>query len=121
MESELETERNNVRIQTEKLNILRNEFTILSEKLLIAEKENETLLEKLTSLTLQQNNLDELLHKKDLTVEQLKAEKEELILEHTKLQSTTDKLNKQLEEKEQELERVYKVSKFISPKKTESN
>jgi chromosome segregation ATPase len=120
LESELEAERSNVRIQTEKLNILRKEFTMLNEKLLIAEQENEAMLSKLTSLTLQQKDLDKLLQEREFSIQNLKAEKEELINAHTELTKTVDQLAKKLDEKEQEFERVYKVSKFMTPKKTDS-
>lgn len=119
MESELDAEKSNVRVQTEKLNILRKEFTLLNEKLMLAEQENETMLNKLTSLTLKNKEFDELLQEKDNTIQRMQTDYEALLAQNNELKLSVENLNKKIEEMNQEIDRFQKVSKLISPKKPE--
>jgi len=119
LESELDAEKSNVRVQTEKLNILRKEFTLLNEKLMLAEQENETMLNKLTSLTLKNKEFDELLQEKDNTIQRMQTDYEALLAQNNELKLSVENLNKKIEEMNQEIDRFQKVSKLISPKKPE--
>lgn len=60
MEAELETERNSVKTQTEKLNILRKEFAFLNAKNITTEKENEALIHKLATITMKMQEIEEM-------------------------------------------------------------
>jgi len=64
LETELEQEKNSVRIQTEKLNILRQEYAYLNAKSITTEKENEALIHKLATLTLKMQEIEEMIREK---------------------------------------------------------
>lgn len=60
----MDGERNNVKVQTEKLNNLRKEYAVLTAKSAAQEKENESLIRKITELSIKADEYDELLKEK---------------------------------------------------------
>ena len=59
LEAELQSEKNSVRTQTEKLNILRKEFAFMNVKSVTNEKENEALIHKLATITMKMQEIED--------------------------------------------------------------
>jgi hypothetical protein len=117
LESELDIERNNVRTQTEKVNILRKEFAFMNAKVITLEKENEALIHKLATLTLRMQEIEEIHRAKEDNIDGLLALKETLIAENEELKRSKEQLLRVLKEKEDEMDRNDRIQKFLSPSK----
>jgi kinesin family protein 5 len=109
LEAELEQEKNSVRIQTEKLNILRQEYAYLNAKSITTEKENEALIHKLATLTLKMQEFEETMREKEEKLEELPTLqdlRDTLMVEVDELKKNKDYMLKQLDEKNEEIERL---------------
>ena len=105
-------EKNSVKIQTQKLNILRGEFGYLNAQNIKNEKENENLIHKLATLTLKMQEMEELMRLKDDKIDELVSLqnlRDTLVVEVDNLKSNRELLFKTLKDKNEEIERL-KVS-----------
>jgi len=92
LESELEQERNNVRTQTEKVNMLRREFAAYNLKLNNQERENEALITKLATLSVTINELEERFKAKETEFNYLQELKDTLMQENENLKKIQEDL-----------------------------
>jgi len=109
LETELEQEKNSVRIQTEKLNILRQEYAYLNAKSITTEKENEALIHKLATLTLKMQEIEEMIREKEERLEELPTLqdlRDTLMVEADELRKSKEHLQKQLDERNEEIDRL---------------
>ena len=106
LEGQLEIESGNVRIQTEKLNLLRKEFALLNAKAITQEEENEQLIHKLTALTIKSSEFDEVLKEKDEKIEQLEQLKVSYTSELEALKNSKEHLFLMIQEKNKEIEKI---------------
>ncbi len=95
MESELEQERNNVRTQTEKVNMLRREFAAHNLKLTNQERENEGLLTKLATLSITINELEERFRVKEEEFSCLQELKDALVQDNESLRRLQEELTEE--------------------------
>lgn len=110
LEGQLEMEGGNVRIQTEKLNLLRKEFALLNAKAITQEEENEQLIHKLTAFTLKSQEYDEQLKEKEEKIEQLVQMKYTHLSEIEGLKNSKEHLMQMIQEKNKEIEKIESFS-----------
>ena len=106
LEEQLVIESGNVRIQTEKLNILRKEFALLNAKAITQEEENEQLIHKMAGLTMKSQEFEELMREKDEKIEQLEQIKLTHLSEIDGLKGSKEHLLQMITEKNKEIEKI---------------
>ena len=106
LEEQLVIESGNVRIQTEKLNILRKEFALLNAKAITQEEENEQLIHKMAGLTMKSQEFEELMREKDEKIEQLEQIKLTHLSEIDGLKGSKEHLLQMISEKNKEIEKI---------------
>ena len=110
LEGQLEIESGNVRIQTEKLNLLRKEFALLNAKAITQEEENEQLIHKLTSFTMKSQEFDEMIKEKEEKIEQLEQLKMTHLSEIEGLKNSKDHLMQMIQDKNKEIEKIESIN-----------
>jgi kinesin family member 5 len=97
LENELKIEKENVRTQTEKINILRKEFAYMNAKVITTEKENENLIQKVADLTLKKQEIQETLLEKDMKIQALIELRNNLMAENEELKRSKEQYTSQLD------------------------
>lgn len=120
LEQELETQRESVRVQTERLKELRTHFDALTMKTIITEKENEKLIYKLASMTLQIQNLQDTIQGKESDYKFLDNRCQKLLVENEELRKSKKQLTKEIKEKDAEASRVNRLKNFFNITKAET-
>jgi len=106
LEEQLVIESGNVRIQTEKLNILRKEFALLNAKAITQEEENEQLIHRMAGLTLKSQEFEDILREKDEKIEKLEQIKLTHLSEIDGLKGSKEHLLGLIQEKNKEIEKI---------------